>query len=461
MKNIKKCIAVVIAFIMVISILPIYTQAATIKLNKTKTTIYVGKTTTLKLIGTSKKVKWKSSKKSVAVVTSKGKVTGKKAGNATITASLGKKSYKCKVTVKNPYLSKTKLTLTEGKTYTLKIYGTTAKTWSSSNKKIATVSSKGKIYAKKAGTATIYCKAKNNKTYKCKITVKNKTIQHVCDWNKEVVQPTCVEKGYTIYKCKGCGKSYIDNYTEPMGHDFSIEVIEQKATCSSNGSKHYKCSRCADLTSSQTIPKLEHQYVINKIVDPTCEEKGYTEYKCSLCNNTKKEDITEALGHDYEKSVIPASKEKKGYTLCQCRRCSYQYRENYTDFQPVASQVYEDIIAMKSQYPEGMTWTNDNYYEGNGGAYSGGYGCAGFASMLSDAAFGYLPAKRHTDFSDIKVGDVLRINDNTHSVIVLTVDNEQITVAEGNYNKSVHWGRAFTRSYLETIGTYVLTRYPQ
>ena len=45
-------------------------------------------------------------------------------------------------------------------------------TWTSSNKNIATVNSKGKITAKKAGTVTITVKTTNGKTAKCKITVK-------------------------------------------------------------------------------------------------------------------------------------------------------------------------------------------------------------------------------------------------------------------------------------------------
>ena len=82
-------------------------QAAKIKLNKTKATITVGKTFQLKVKGTSKKVKWVSSNKKVATVTSKGKVTGKKAGTATITAKVAGKKLKCKVTIKS-------------KTYTIK-----------------------------------------------------------------------------------------------------------------------------------------------------------------------------------------------------------------------------------------------------------------------------------------------------------------------------------------------------
>ena len=76
--------------------------AAKVKLNATKKTLNVGKTYTLKLKNAKGKVTWKSSKKSVATVTSKGKVKAVAAGTATITATNKKKSYKCKITVKNP-----------------------------------------------------------------------------------------------------------------------------------------------------------------------------------------------------------------------------------------------------------------------------------------------------------------------------------------------------------------------
>lgn len=75
-------------------------QAAKVRLNMTKKTLTVGKTVTLKVKGTKKKVKWSSSNKKVASVSSKGKVKAKKAGKATITAKVGKKKYKCKITVK-------------------------------------------------------------------------------------------------------------------------------------------------------------------------------------------------------------------------------------------------------------------------------------------------------------------------------------------------------------------------
>lgn len=75
--------------------------ASKVKISKKSLSLTVGSSTHLKITGTKKKVKWKSSKKSVATVSSKGKVKAKKAGKAVVTATVGKKKLKCKVTVKN------------------------------------------------------------------------------------------------------------------------------------------------------------------------------------------------------------------------------------------------------------------------------------------------------------------------------------------------------------------------
>lgn len=74
--------------------------AESVKLNKTKVTIEVGKSYTLKLSGTKEKATWTSSNTKIAKVNQSGKITGVKNGSATITATVGKTKYTCKVTVK-------------------------------------------------------------------------------------------------------------------------------------------------------------------------------------------------------------------------------------------------------------------------------------------------------------------------------------------------------------------------
>lgn len=69
-------------------------------------------------------------------------------------------------------LNKTKITLDEGKTYSLKVTGTTkAVKWATTNKKVATVSSKGIVTGVSKGTANITATV-SSKKYTCKVTVK-------------------------------------------------------------------------------------------------------------------------------------------------------------------------------------------------------------------------------------------------------------------------------------------------
>ena len=80
-------------------------EATEPKLSKSKVSLYYNETTVLKVLNNSKSIKWTSSNKNVAAVSSKGKVTAKGLGTATITAKIGKKSYKCTVTVKDRNIS--------------------------------------------------------------------------------------------------------------------------------------------------------------------------------------------------------------------------------------------------------------------------------------------------------------------------------------------------------------------
>lgn len=116
--------------------------------------------------------------------------------------------------------------------------------------------------------------------------------------------------------------------------------------------------------------------------------------------------------------------------------------------------VYKKMIALKKKYPEGKRWTNRN-------RYGAGRGCAAFAFLLSDAAFGENPYRKHRDLNNMRVGDILRINKDTHSVVILCINETTITLAEGNFNSSIHWGRKMKIKDLKRKINYVLTRYPE
>ena len=152
-------------------------KASTIKFAKASVTIYKGKTATVKATATpSATVNYTSSNTKVATVNSKtGVIKGIKAGTVTITAKAGTLKTTCKVVIKNPAFSlvKSSATIKKGKTTTIRSKAAPAGkiTYTSSNKKVAAVNSKGVVKGIKKGKATITVKC-NGITKKFVVTVK-------------------------------------------------------------------------------------------------------------------------------------------------------------------------------------------------------------------------------------------------------------------------------------------------
>ena len=174
---------------------PAVVKASKVKLSHSKITIQKGKKYTwLKAVvspknTTNKNLTWSSSDKKVASVNSKGVVTAKKEGTVTIkvkTANGKKDSVRVKVVNKKIKASKIsmdkKANMKKGGKLKLSavvkpVNAANKKvTWTTSDHRIATVSPKGVVTAKKTGTVKITCTAKDGSGKKavCSITIKSK-----------------------------------------------------------------------------------------------------------------------------------------------------------------------------------------------------------------------------------------------------------------------------------------------
>ncbi|MDF2543602.1 MAG: hypothetical protein K0S47_3320 [Herbinix sp.] len=167
---------------------------STVKLNYESYKLGVDKSVTLKATvtnptATNQKVKWTSSNTKVAVVNSKGKVTGLKAGYAIITAVAQdgtEEEASCEIRVITPVTS-----VTVDKSYVSLLVGDSKKLkstikpssatyrsakWTSSDKSVASVDENGVITALKAGETTITVAAKDNSGKKavCLVVVSNR-----------------------------------------------------------------------------------------------------------------------------------------------------------------------------------------------------------------------------------------------------------------------------------------------
>ena len=102
-------------------------------------------------------------------------------------------------------ISDSSATISVGFTKKLKVDNTKEKvTWSSSKKSVATVSSKGVVTAKKAGTTTITAKTKSGQKLTCKITVKANTYKETKISAKNLYYGKCILQAYNAsYNSKG------------------------------------------------------------------------------------------------------------------------------------------------------------------------------------------------------------------------------------------------------------------
>lgn len=133
--------------------------------------------------------------------------------------------------------------------------------------------------------------------------------------------------------------------------------------------------------------------------------------------------------------------------------------ENATHSDISDEEAYRRLMVIRSKYPDGTPWGENELYI-SGLRY--GYGCAAFIFYVQDFLYG-APARPLTDSSfdmaELRIGDHIRVQNNRHSVIVLTKGDGYITVAEASYYGGVHWGRTMTEEQLRKEFVYRETCY--
>ena len=119
---------------------------------------------------------------------------------------------------------------------------------------------------------------------------------------------------------------------------------------------------------------------------------------------------------------------------------------------PSKEAAYKMIIGLQKMYPSGTRAADS----------------AKFANQISVAVFGSYhvrPERKHTNFDELRVGDIARINNDTHSVVILDISDKFVTVVEGNstlisLSGRVRWGYAYPIDEFKDSFNHALTRYP-
>ena len=129
-------------------------------------------------------------------------------------------------------------------------------------------------------------------------------------------------------------------------------------------------------------------------------------------------------------------------------------------------EVTAKLLALKSKYPDGMTWNDNSYYDRVSTYKNTGkkhtsriYACAGFAWKITDEVFGS-DAPTVTVYprtpADLKPGDMVEWMD--HEYVIISVDDQYIYTCDGNVGGTVLWGRDSRARNADMTDTVVTRR---
>ena len=156
----------------------------------------------------------------------------------------------------------------------------------------------------------------------------------------EVTVPTCLEEGYTTFRCSACDEYVKGNIVSALGHDL-IHHEAKAPTCTEIGWDAYDtCARC-DYSTYVEISALDHDLIHHEAKAPNCTEIGWDAYDtCTRCKYTTYVEKP-ALGHTYgESTVVKPGYKQEGYTFHTCEVCGNE--EKY-DIIPALTYVLGDV----------------------------------------------------------------------------------------------------------------------
>lgn len=81
---------------------------------------------------------------------------------------------------------------------------------------------------------------------------------HVHEYTQAVVQPTCLQSGYTLYSCKKCDYEYTGDIVPAKGHDYETSVVNP--TCKQGGYDFHDCKNCDSSYKDNPTSVVDHSF---------------------------------------------------------------------------------------------------------------------------------------------------------------------------------------------------------
>lgn len=119
--------------------------------------------------------------------------------------------------------------------------------------------------------------------------------------------PTCTKDGFRIAKCTRCNKIIEKEIIDKLGHQYTKWKETKKATCNEDGLKERKCKNCNNVVTER-IKKLKHKYSDWSVtIKPQVGVKGEESRTCSVCGHVDKREMPALAAQDDPNAVLNSS----------------------------------------------------------------------------------------------------------------------------------------------------------
>ena len=123
-----------------------------------------------------------------------------------------------------------------------------------------------------------------------------------------------------------CGGDQGEVVDEGCAHIWDEPTVDTAPTCKKEGTASVKCTVCGEMraNSEVEIPKIDHNYVINRYFAPSCVAYGLEIKTCRVCGYHVEIDIPPTDIHTWSESYtieLEPTSDKEGYQSIKCERC--------------------------------------------------------------------------------------------------------------------------------------------
>ncbi|MDE6275275.1 MAG: leucine-rich repeat domain-containing protein, partial [Clostridia bacterium] len=230
---------------------------------------------------------------------------------------------------------------------------------------------------------------------------------------------TCETNGSKHKECTVCGNTIDTQVIVAIGHNYGVWTVTKAATCIAYGEETRYCSNDNSHFETRNIEKLAHvKGEIVKVVAPNCRERGYTVYACGNCGGEFISDYVSKLDHSYNTEWV-------------CSSCGHEFATDGLVYELSSDGSYYIVIGYKGTSADVIIPAHYNELPVTQIASSAFYGCSCLVSVTISYNVTFISSGSFGDCENLTTLKVMAGNTTYYSANNCIIRSDTYTLIVG------------------------------